>query len=224
MKKFGLGNITSDGTNIRLDLNFNDGDCGCSPNTGVPGGSSVVTWNNIQGKPECILDCATLAVFIKEHGLDKLQNSDEIIMELDTAGLVSLKLVPRGIIEAAYGTPSSTVRVTVNPKGVILAIEEVPIEISSDQVLYNNILMPGVDNVTEALDQLATTLFTRIFYEHNQTVASTTWTIVHNMGKKPSVTIIDGTGNLAFANLAYNNDNQVTLTFSEAVSGTAYCN
>lgn len=48
--------------------------------------------------------------------------------------------------------------------------------------------------------------------------------INHNMHKKPSVTVVDTGGTELFCDVAYNDDDNVTLTFSTAVRGTAYLN
>lgn len=61
-------------------------------------------------------------------------------------------------------------------------------------------------------------------YVHDQQVASATWVINHNMGKRPSVSIVDTADDEIIAEVRYNSNNQVTLTFSSAVSGKAYLN
>jgi len=48
--------------------------------------------------------------------------------------------------------------------------------------------------------------------------------INHNLHKKPSVTVVDTAGTELFCDVAYTDDNNVTLTFSESVRGTAYLN
>jgi len=49
-------------------------------------------------------------------------------------------------------------------------------------------------------------------------------TVQHNLHKKPSVTVTDTAGNELFCDVVYTDDNNVTLTFSEPVRGTAYFN
>jgi hypothetical protein len=61
-------------------------------------------------------------------------------------------------------------------------------------------------------------------YVHDQQVASATWVITHNMGKRPSVSIVDTADDEVIGQVTYNSNNQVTLTFSSAVSGKAYLN
>jgi hypothetical protein len=52
--------------------------------------------------------------------------------------------------------------------------------------------------------------------------ARTTWTITHNLGFKPNVTVSDSVGTEYFGQIPYTNSNSLTLTFSQAVYGTAY--
>ena len=59
-------------------------------------------------------------------------------------------------------------------------------------------------------------------YEHTQGTASTTWTITHTLGGKPSVTIVDSADTHVFGEVQYLSNTQVVVTFSAAFSGKAY--
>lgn len=61
-------------------------------------------------------------------------------------------------------------------------------------------------------------------YRHNQTSASSTWVITHNLNKYPSVTAFDSAGSQAIGSVVYDSKNQLTITFSASFSGTAYVN
>lgn len=61
-------------------------------------------------------------------------------------------------------------------------------------------------------------------YTHVQTTAATTWNIIHNLGKTPSITIFNSANELSFGNIEYLNDNQMRVTFSAAISGKAILN
>lgn len=61
-------------------------------------------------------------------------------------------------------------------------------------------------------------------YVHNQPIANTTWNVAHNLGKFPSVTIIDTGGNLVEADVTYVDNNNLTLTFNTSYAGVAYIN
>ena len=57
-----------------------------------------------------------------------------------------------------------------------------------------------------------------------QTGPQTTWNITHNLGKKPSVTVVTDTDTVVIGDVQYTNDNQLTITLSSANSGKAYLN
>lgn len=61
-------------------------------------------------------------------------------------------------------------------------------------------------------------------YRHVQMSASATWVIVHNLAKFPSVSIVDSVGDNIVGDVIYDSGNQVTVTFSAAISGEAYLN
>lgn len=61
-------------------------------------------------------------------------------------------------------------------------------------------------------------------YVHNQSVASATWDITHNLGKKPSITIVDSSDDEVEGDVTYVDNNTVQLNFSAAFSGKAYLN
>lgn len=59
-------------------------------------------------------------------------------------------------------------------------------------------------------------------YEHNQQVASATWTIVHNLGFKPGgILIIDTNGDEVEGAIQHVDTSTTIITFSALVSGTA---
>lgn len=61
-------------------------------------------------------------------------------------------------------------------------------------------------------------------FAHTQSVASATWVVTHNLGKYPSVSVVDSAGELVVGQVDYNSINQTTLTFVGAFSGKAYFN
>tara|TARA_Y100000385_G_scaffold77985_1_gene79164 strand:- start:184 stop:432 length:249 start_codon:yes stop_codon:yes gene_type:complete len=62
------------------------------------------------------------------------------------------------------------------------------------------------------------------FYEHVQSASSATWSVTHNLGKKPSVTVVDSAGTKVIGEVEYVDDNNVTLKFKSTFSGKAYFN
>jgi hypothetical protein len=59
-------------------------------------------------------------------------------------------------------------------------------------------------------------------YVHNQSVSSATWTISHNMGFFPSVSVVDNGGNVVVGDVLYISENQVSISFSASFGGKAY--
>lgn len=61
-------------------------------------------------------------------------------------------------------------------------------------------------------------------YIWEQTTANAEWTIIHNLHRYPSVSIIDSGGSTCVGEVLYVNENIIKCTFSAAFSGTAYLN
>lgn len=61
-------------------------------------------------------------------------------------------------------------------------------------------------------------------FVHTQGALSATWVVAHPLNKRPSVTVIDTGDRVVLANVHYDSDNQVTITFDNATSGKVYLN
>lgn len=61
-------------------------------------------------------------------------------------------------------------------------------------------------------------------YIHKQQSASDTWTIVHNLGKFPSITVVDSAGTVVTGEIVLQTTEQAVISFNGAFSGKAYCN
>lgn len=59
---------------------------------------------------------------------------------------------------------------------------------------------------------------------HNQPSASAQWTITHNLGKYPSVSVVDSANNEVIGEVEYISDNQIVIKFSAPFSGKAFLN
>lgn len=59
------------------------------------------------------------------------------------------------------------------------------------------------------------------YYLHTQATPAAVWTVPHNLGIYPSVTVIDSAGSQVIADVSYPSLNTVTITFSAALSGRA---
>lgn len=59
---------------------------------------------------------------------------------------------------------------------------------------------------------------------HTQAVADTTWTIDHNLGKRPSVETVYTDGQILEGEVSWPTEDRVVVVFTKAVAGTAYLN
>ena len=59
-------------------------------------------------------------------------------------------------------------------------------------------------------------------YVHNQSAASATWVMTHNLGYIPSVSFFDSSGSEVMGNLTHTNSSESICHFSSAFTGTAY--
>lgn len=60
-------------------------------------------------------------------------------------------------------------------------------------------------------------------YHHIQSIAATTWTVDHMLGRHPVVSVLDSAGSQVEVSVAHTSLDQLVLTLSYAVSGTADC-
>ena len=61
-------------------------------------------------------------------------------------------------------------------------------------------------------------------YVHTQSTPAASWTVSHNLGKRPAVVVVDSAEDVVYGDIQYIDDNTITLTFSGAFSGKAYFN
>src|SRR5665213_1181258 len=62
------------------------------------------------------------------------------------------------------------------------------------------------------------------FYAHTQSLPATTWNVAHNLGKFPSVTVVDSAGTQVMGAVVHIDANNLVINFSAGFSGKAYCN
>lgn len=59
-------------------------------------------------------------------------------------------------------------------------------------------------------------------YTHTQGTAAAVWSITHNLGFFPNVTVLDSAGTEVEGDVAYVDANNLTVTFTAAFGGVAY--
>jgi hypothetical protein len=77
----------------------------------------------------------------------------------------------------------------------------------------------AITGLTEALQEVSDKTF--VF---EQGVASDTWFIKHNLGKYPSVSLVDSAGTQFDADVEYNDENTCTVRMNGATTGKAFLN
>ena len=126
-----------------------------------------------------------------------------VVLTLTPAQAIGLTLseATLGILEFAPATAELTMQIAPFFKG--------------DQGIQGDTGPAGPQGVPGAGD---------LNYTHNQGAASATWTVTHNLGKRPSVTVQDSANDQVDGDVVYNDLNTLTITFSAAFSGFAYLN
>lgn len=61
-------------------------------------------------------------------------------------------------------------------------------------------------------------------FTYTQISSTTEWTITHNLGKYPSVSVVDSGGNWVIGDVRYINENELVVSFLYEFSGKAYLN
>ena len=75
----------------------------------------------------------------------------------------------------------------------------------------------AITNLRDILNRLWT-------FTYEQGVASDTWTITHNLGRKPSVVVVDSADNVFYPAVQYIDLNTLVVTMNGATTGKAYLN
>jgi len=127
--------------------------------------------------------------------------------------------------------PCNCGAITVTPSAPIVIQVSTPTQYTQSQTTLQ--VLPGQGGArgiqgTQGLQgsygvQGATgTSLHNISYTYTQATPSATWTINHNLGYNPNLTVQDSAGTIVEGEISYTNSNSLTVTFSAAFSGYAY--
>jgi hypothetical protein len=94
------------------------------------------------------------------------------------------------------------------------------IPVNGQIVVQVNPLSPPVVNVNEVVVRGINT--PAVAYHHVQGTSLATWTINHQLGWYPNVTVQDSGGSIVEGEITYTSVNSLTVTFTGAFSGNAY--
>lgn len=109
---------------------------------------------------------------------------------------------------------------------VLVAEQVVFIQTGSEAVVIQTDNAPG-KVITAAIQGPAGPpgpIGTDLHYTHTQSIASTTWNVTHNLGKFPSVSIVDSAGAAWLSDVRHIDSISLTITFAAAFGGVAYLN
>lgn len=60
-------------------------------------------------------------------------------------------------------------------------------------------------------------------FTYVQSQAATVWTVNHNLGRFPAVSVVDSAGSVVIGDVTYVSVNTLTVAFSAPFSGNVYC-
>ena len=61
------------------------------------------------------------------------------------------------------------------------------------------------------------------YYRHDQAMPLITWVVNHQLGYRPAVHVQDAVGNVLYGTIAHLSDSVLTITFTNALTGSAHC-
>jgi hypothetical protein len=104
-------------------------------------------------------------------------------------------------------------RITVVEESVDLKVTEETVRVSiSEQPVVISEQIVGIPGKSDA------------HFVHDQEVPSAEWTIQHDLGKNPAVTVVDSGGNEWQTAVEHLNADELVVRFSAPFSGRAYLN
>jgi len=155
--------------------------------------------------------------------INNLSSGGEIGLAEDTVELFNYYYIEQTTVNQTLAIPEPiskdfTRLITIENIG------SVPFYIINEQLYPGNICMFRWDG--SKWDSFSTQ---SKYYLHTQTIASSTWIINHNLGRYPSVTIVDLLNKSISGDIIFNSQNTITITFKNNnlpynVSGKAALN
>lgn len=122
-----------------------------------------------------------------------------------------------GVIKYVTGATLATYIGAVTDADIIVSATVVPNTVDSSGAIDTTINLNQTDGGVIPIELTQS-------FRHIQSSNSTSWVVTHNLGYRPSVTIIDIDGDVVNGDIVYNTLNQLTLNFSTAIKGEAYLN
>lgn len=122
--------------------------------------------------------------------------------------------------EAAKTYVYLQVKLLFDPPPTSFAIEAIQRELVKLEWRMNAQAESGVVYSNEEVVSIGN----EITYVHVQLATAHVWTIIHNLHRRPSVTVVDSSGTVMVGEVVYISDDEIRVTFTEGRSGKAYLN
>lgn len=177
--------------------------------------------------------------------LEVTEPAPQVVALEVTDGNVSLDIIEPDPVTLLVELPSSTVLQVVQPEVVtfdlvgeigpagpgVTAHPDLTHRNDADQhdadaITYDNSGSTLVStDVQAAIDEIDAILIlgTSGTHQHTQVGLAAVWDVVHNLGYRPNVNCVDNAGEPIFGCMHHVSNNELTITFSVAISGTANC-
>lgn len=125
------------------------------------------------------------------------------------------------MVQARFINDTNTVEVRTNESPATVNVSGSMIVRDHNQLLGRNLpdqhSISSITGLEDALTKLDT-------YVHEQATISDTWEIEHNLGRYPSVEVVDTAGNKFFPAVQWINENKLIITMNGATKGKAFLN
>ena len=107
---------------------------------------------------------------------------------------------------------------------IIYSYPEIPSLEDRDLLLISD--LSSEKNLTKRVElgELTTYINSSNTFTFTQGSPATVWNVQHNLGKFPSVSVINNNGIIVNGQVEYIDNNNLTITFSAAFPGKAYLN
>lgn len=92
------------------------------------------------------------------------------------------------------------------------------IGVTAPNIPFNATSEISATNVQAAIEEVRS----KSKYTHDQQSPATTWSITHNLGFRPNVSVVDTSENQCLGDITYTSDNALTVTFLQSFGGKAY--
>ncbi len=224
-----LNQYPLDGSIDKTDLLLGSDNGGATKNYQISDIGKAISKFNMSGQPQICYRynkgnnlTGNISIVGETNGTKTFTSITSIIVskfafgETNTAENILLNMVGQEITITDIDNPNNFGAYTLDSATVL----------ASDNNFYTLALFNtgGAGNIVYDQFYVMTSKKGDLSFVHTQTNPSNTWPITHNLGKKPSVTIVTATDTTVIGDVTYNNNNQLTINLSSANSGKAYLN